>query len=98
MDVVKYLLRVGCSVHDTNEAGHSALHIAAHQGNTAMVDLLLREGANPNAKTLTGATPLMIAQKKRYVAVINVLKPVTQVTGNITMVGILMVLVPLRIK
>ncbi|XP_075245681.1 uncharacterized protein LOC142339499 isoform X4 [Convolutriloba macropyga] len=85
MDVVKYLLRVGCSVHDTNEAGHSALHIAAHQGNTAMVDLLLREGANPNAKTLTGATPLMIAQKKRYVAVINVLKPVTQVTGNITM-------------
>ncbi|XP_063716671.1 ankyrin-3-like isoform X3 [Symsagittifera roscoffensis] len=85
MDVVKYLLRVGCSVHDTNEAGHSALHIAAHQGNTAMVDLLLREGANPNAKTLSGATPLMIAQKKRYIAVINVLKPVTEVTGNITM-------------
>ena len=87
MEVVKYLLQLGCSVGDTNEAGHSALHIASHQGNTAMVDLLLRHGANPNAKTLTGATPLMIATKKRYIAVINVLKPVTNATGTITMVS-----------
>jgi ankyrin len=84
MDVVKYLLRVGCSVHDTNEKGYSALHIAAHQGNTAMVDLLLQHGANPNVKNLAGATPMNIAQKKRYIAVENVLKPVTTINTPVT--------------
>ncbi|MEZ0262980.1 MAG: ankyrin repeat domain-containing protein [Alphaproteobacteria bacterium] len=42
----------------TDERGYSALHIASHEANTAMMELLLEAGVSPDVKTAHGETPL----------------------------------------
>ncbi len=48
-DVVRELLRVGARVDETDSEGNTALHQAAFHGNLAVVDLLMRNGADVNA-------------------------------------------------
>lgn len=45
----------------TEGAGDTPLHIAAEYGDAAIVDTLLKLGANVNARNLTRATPLHLA-------------------------------------
>jgi len=42
----------------------TALHLAAFQGDSDLVEYLLRRGANPNLVNSTGFTPLMLAEYK----------------------------------
>ena len=44
--------------------GLSPLHNAAHGGNVEIAKLLLKNGADVNAKTKEGFTPLMIAEQE----------------------------------
>src|SRR5688572_6365576 len=45
-------------VHETDDEGFTLLHHAVRQGEYALVSPLLDRGANPNAVTLTGRSPL----------------------------------------
>jgi ankyrin repeat protein len=56
---VQQLLDAGADANATNDAGATALMWAVP--NADKVQLLLAHGANPNAKSLDGRTPLMIA-------------------------------------
>ena len=42
------------------DRGYTALHLAANQGHTALIELLVGYGANMNATSHDGSTPLMI--------------------------------------
>lgn len=46
------------TVHTPDKDGNQPIHIAAFCGKIDAVELLLRYGANPNAQTNTGRTPL----------------------------------------
>ncbi|HXA52955.1 MAG TPA: ankyrin repeat domain-containing protein, partial [Candidatus Acidoferrum sp.] len=49
-----------------NESGATPLYHAAAWGRTAMVELLLARGANPNARTKSGASPAEAAAKNGF--------------------------------
>ncbi|HLJ57102.1 MAG TPA: ankyrin repeat domain-containing protein [Chthonomonadaceae bacterium] len=57
--LVELLLQRGGSVADRDFSGRSALHNAAQSGNPATTALLLTKGADPQAATDEGETPLM---------------------------------------
>lgn len=70
-DVVRELILAGARVNETDGESYTALHKAAYRGNMAVVDLLLRHGADVNAvrvdKNLFGEfteTPLVLAYEQ----------------------------------
>ena len=46
-----------------NEKGETPLHIVAGESHLEAVKLLLKHGADPNAQTIHGKTPLHVAEK-----------------------------------
>ena len=60
--VVAVLLDSGCAIdlrHCAKKTGHTALTVAAGEGNFAVVDMLLRAGAGVNiTKGMSGRTAL----------------------------------------
>jgi uncharacterized protein len=64
------LLRRGVDINQKIvPAQLTALHFAAYEGRTAVVRLLLNEGANANANTSSGRTPLDAKEKGKKEAV-----------------------------
>uniref|UniRef100_A0A915EUG7 Ankyrin n=1 Tax=Ditylenchus dipsaci TaxID=166011 RepID=A0A915EUG7_9BILA len=63
------------------KANYTPLHQAAQQGHNNVVRYLLEHGASPNSKTMSGQTPLSIAQRLGYVSVVETLKTVTETTA-----------------
>jgi len=59
--VKKLLDRKPISIHSTNGYGETLLHIAANQGDVPMVALLIRRGAEIDARDRYGRTPLFSA-------------------------------------
>lgn len=66
-DLVSFALDNGADVEfrDLRPQRHTALALAVEGGHHATVRLLLARGANPNAPTVDGRTPLMIAADAR---------------------------------
>ena len=58
--------------------GITALHMAAQDGHTSVVNFLLSKGADPNALFLGNTTPLAMATWNLHVDVIALLAPVTE--------------------
>uniref|UniRef100_A0A8C4HNB4 Ankyrin-2 n=1 Tax=Dicentrarchus labrax TaxID=13489 RepID=A0A8C4HNB4_DICLA len=58
--------------------GYTPLHQAAQQGNTHIINLLLQNGAKPNAITVNGNTALGIARRLGYISVVDTLRVVTE--------------------
>ncbi len=60
--VIELLLKAGADANSANEAGTTALMLAASAGNPAALNVLLAHGANVNAKDLAhGQTALIFA-------------------------------------
>jgi ankyrin repeat protein len=59
---VRVLLKTGVDVNATNEADFSAIHGAAFLGANEMLELLVKEGADINARDFRGRTPYRIAE------------------------------------
>ena len=55
------VLSTGVSVDFPNDAGQTALFCATLMGKCGTVELLLKNGANPNEKSDTGVTPVHVA-------------------------------------
>jgi ankyrin repeat protein len=58
LDTVTIALGLGSDIHAVNPAGETALHIASAQGYDTVVRLLVERGADLNARTGRGLTPL----------------------------------------
>jgi ankyrin repeat protein len=60
--VVEYLINSGATVNSTNSYGSTALHYAAGTGHVDVVRLLLKHGAQKDAKDKEKQTPLMLVK------------------------------------
>jgi ankyrin repeat protein len=56
-------------VNARQQKGWTALHAAAQHGDKPMVEVLLKHGANPNAKNDEGRTPDEVAEEKGHIDV-----------------------------
>ena len=59
--VMDVLLRNGASWERQNEDGEAPLHLALKNGHVPCVALLLERNCDPNVRTSSGATPLIVA-------------------------------------
>ena len=59
--ILMRLIEAGAEVNKSNESGYTPLHLAAY--NKEKIELLLANGANINAVTTDGLTPLMVAAR-----------------------------------
>ena len=59
--MVQILLQYGHDVDQMDAVGFSALHLASYFGNTAVIDVLLRNRANINHSGEVGDRPLHMA-------------------------------------
>ncbi|OEL30827.1 Potassium channel AKT1 [Dichanthelium oligosanthes] len=67
------LLKRGLDPNESDNNGHTALHIAASKGNEQCVKLLLDYGADPNARDYEGKVPLWEALCENHDAVVELL-------------------------
>jgi ankyrin repeat protein len=61
VDCAKRLLQAGAAVDQAEDGGWQAIHWAAQWGQSAFTDFLLEQGANMDATTDDGVTPLLAA-------------------------------------
>lgn len=64
LDATTVLLDAGADVNQVNEAGNTALHAAASEGATTLIQLLIDRGATLDAKNKEGQTPLALTLPK----------------------------------
>jgi ankyrin repeat protein len=62
LDAVQVAVKAGANVNAANEAGQTALHVAATLGKTTIVQFLAESGAKLDAKDKQGRTPLNLAE------------------------------------
>ncbi|CAO2204181.1 unnamed protein product [Urochloa humidicola] len=67
------LLKRGLDPNESDNHGHTALHIAASKGNEQCVKLLLDYGADPNVRDYQGKVPLWEALCEKHAAVVELL-------------------------
>ncbi|KAE8661679.1 Ankyrin repeat family protein, putative isoform 2 [Hibiscus syriacus] len=65
-DVVLALVEMGLDFERRNNEGHTALHLAVEGGDLEVVEALICKGADANAMTKTGVTPLYMAKIMGY--------------------------------
>ena len=74
LETADLLLRAGAKVSASNREGVMPMQLAAINGNAAMMDKLIKAGADPNASlTKYGDTPLMMASRTGKTEAIKVL-------------------------
>ncbi|KAJ1286041.1 hypothetical protein BS78_03G323600 [Paspalum vaginatum] len=73
-DAIALLTGSGCmDVECEDVEGHRPLHLAVEGGHAEAVELLIDMGANVNARTRRGATPLQMAEAMGYEAIAQLL-------------------------
>ncbi|XP_037809958.1 ankyrin repeat, PH and SEC7 domain containing protein secG isoform X1 [Lucilia sericata] len=81
VECARILLEHGAKVNVTTAVGYTPLHVGANNCDISL--LLLKYGANPNAKTFnTGETPFHAALKNRNAAVCQILLQTNKVNIN----------------
>jgi ankyrin repeat protein len=61
------------ALQSTEDDGLSLLHVHCLAGSTPIVEILLNRGANPNAPTKTGMTPLRMAKMFGWSKIVSLL-------------------------
>jgi len=56
-DMCKYLIEAGFNIHATDRYNNTPLHYSAENGRGDIFDLLVKQGANPNALNNESKTP-----------------------------------------
>lgn len=64
VEAVKLAIGFGGNVKAANHAGDTALHAASALGMNAVIQVLVDNGADPNAKNKAGRTPLAVARRQ----------------------------------
>ncbi len=74
VEMAQMLLKAGASLKATTRLGnYTPLLVAARNGHAAVIQELIKAGADPNAATTHGTTPLMLAAAAGSVDAINAL-------------------------
>jgi ankyrin repeat protein len=73
-DTTSLLLALGASPNSVQHGGITPLHIAAQDGDEAIVDMLLLRGADPTRKRDDGKTPIELAAENGHAALAGVLR------------------------
>jgi uncharacterized protein len=73
-DTTSILLALGSSPNAIQRGGVSALHVAAHRGDEAIVDMLLLRGADATRKTDAGKTAADLADEINHAALARILR------------------------
>lgn len=68
---MNFLLKAGMDIEATEEAGATALYLAAETGQLAVVQCLIEAGADKNAADEAGATPLYTAAQYGHAEVVQ---------------------------
>ena len=68
LEALKLTVSIGMDIHRENNRGETALHGAASRGADTIVQYLVEQSANLNAKTKTGLTPLDYALGKNVLS------------------------------
>ena len=55
------------------QSGLTPLHVAAYMGHNQVIVFLIQQGANPNAQTVRGETPLHLATRGNQVEAMGIL-------------------------
>ncbi|OJJ68324.1 hypothetical protein ASPBRDRAFT_199449 [Aspergillus brasiliensis CBS 101740] len=71
---VEHLLDNGANVSATDSHGQTVLHVAASQGLTDIVGILLRRGADKNARNRSGHRPPELARLLGHIPLANKLE------------------------
>jgi ankyrin repeat protein len=72
LETIKLALQQGADVNAANEAGDTALHLAAARGSDEIIQLLVEKGAKLDVKNKLGQTPLSeAAPHKRTAALLR---------------------------
>jgi len=72
---VEILLAIGVAVNAANKGAVTALHwVAMNKNSTGFLELLIATGADVNAKTNDGKTPLAIALERGHAKVADLLR------------------------
>jgi ankyrin repeat protein len=71
---VQQLLQMGVSARTANDYGVTPLHEAARIGHPKVVAVLLAAGADPNARTRAGETPMWFVEQGRNPEILNALR------------------------
>ena len=69
VEILKALIDAGASINDTFKAGLNCLHVAASSGHTAVIEFLVANGVDVNARATSGVpgvTPLHLAVSKGF--------------------------------
>jgi ankyrin repeat protein len=61
-EAVNVLLDAGADINATNEADFTAIHGAAYRGLNEVIEILVKRGANINARDYRGRTPYRLAE------------------------------------
>jgi len=68
--LLEHLLRRGANIHETDDQGRTALHVAAARNHLRVVATLLGAGADVNARGARGGeTPLHLASERGHLAI-----------------------------
>ncbi len=71
--LVDLFLSKGCKITDKDDGGNTALHCAVRAGKMDMVVMLVKMGADVNAKNDFDDTPMKIAEEKGLISIISFL-------------------------
>ena len=64
VEVAQVLLDYGADVNMPDQSHWTALHLSAFYEHLQVVDILLRRGANPHARTIEGHTPFEVTKER----------------------------------
>lgn len=81
-EVAKYLVEKGCFVNEWCQGKYRALHYAAMRGHNNIVEFLLQNKANVNAKSIFGETPLDLALRNKKILASKIIKRYGGKPGN----------------
>lgn len=81
-EVAKYLVEKGCFVNERCQGKYRALHYAAMRGHNNIVEFLLQNKANVNAKSVFGETPLDLALRNKKILTSKIIKKYGGKPGN----------------
>jgi len=78
IDLAEFLLSKGADIDEVNTTdyygGYTPLFWAVDDNNKELVSFLIQNGANVNAKSIKGKTPLSLAEEGSYVEIVEILK------------------------